>query len=260
MSQPNQQFPFVGIKEPLDLTKEQAVSIIRNMPDYLMEFRHGIHIRNSDLMPGQKIFFNAVRDEYRYRADWLIWDLLDDKKILPELRFTRASEYKAFGKESLAFQKLAKAIIERYDSPITQTLSSYAWMALCEIDQCATKLETGGFSGHAKTIGKRQLYEIAVEYYTHLESVKESSFCHQKQKRPDESFCLTWLQALESIGTCIAATDNSFRNNQFRDYTLARKRAFGTLNRSKRFSVLHLKPNGELEELQKGKGKRKGEL
>ena len=257
----NQQSLLIGIEEPLNLTREQAVSMIRNMPDYLMEFCHGIRIRNLDLTPGQKSFFNSVRDEYRYKADWLTWDLLEDKKILPELQFTRASHYQVFGKESLAFQILAKAIIERYDSPATKKLSSYAWMFFCEKDQCAAKLATGGFSGHANTIGKRKLYELAIEWYTHLESVNESNFCCPEQDKPDKTFDMTWLQALENIGAYIAAIDTNFRNNQFRNYTLARKRVFRTLNSSKYFSVLCLNLNGELEELRKGRGKRKrGEL
>ena len=247
---------FVGLEDPLKLTKEQAVAMIRNMPDDLMEYRYGVHLRDADLTPGQKKFFNAVRDEYRYKSDWLTWDLLDDQSILPELTFARASYYKAFGKESWAFYKLAKEIIERYDSPETKDVTPSAWMFLCEVNQCDAKLKRGGFCGQPTIIGKSESYKIALRWYTDLQKLKEDDFCILEQNNSEKAFRVTWLQALENIGAYIASIDIIFKNKEFRNYALARNHAFRTLSKNKYFQVIALKPNGELEQLEQGKGKR----
>lgn len=68
-------------------TIEQVIYAIKNMPDHLMEYDHGIILNFSD-QDGDGQLLSAIRDEYRIKAQWLEVFWLDRTELLFELTKT----------------------------------------------------------------------------------------------------------------------------------------------------------------------------
>jgi len=61
------------------LNRDQCISIIRNIPDLLMEYRHGI-ILSFDPEIQDGLLIKAIREQYRNKAAWLEYYWLDQRK------------------------------------------------------------------------------------------------------------------------------------------------------------------------------------
>lgn len=226
---------------------ETCVYVIRNMPDLMMEHRHGILLDFTGASKDEIEIIQDIRKEYRNKAAWLEYYLLDKTDLLPELTFTSKVNYKFFAETTLAFLKLAQEVYPRSDLAQSQKLTPRAWMVLCEADLCDMSLSNSGYTGNAQPTGKRELYEYAMQYCEQMEDAQKLSFV----KATDG----TALELLESEAAFIAKHDVRFCNSYYREFLKKLKRHYRNLKNSP-LQITYLEPDGSTKALDKGRDAR----
>jgi hypothetical protein len=236
------------VKPQFTLNLKHCIELIRDLPDYLLEHRHGI--RWSFKHPGDDgKLFKGIKEIYRAEASWLQYSLLSETQHLPELTFTRKALYKPFAEKAKNFYDLALEVFLQLDTQQQEEISSPAiWMILCEIELCETILKNSGFIDTARPIGKAKLSQENNEHYTTLEQVSKLQFGYAAQQSP--------ISALESAAAFIAKEDIEFRHKYYAKYLKAQKSYVEKLRRSP-FLVGFLNAEGNLEIMGRGKDTRK---
>lgn len=219
---------------------------IRNMPDIVMSYDHGLNIgfgnRDSDTR-----FFNSVRDMYRYKADWLEYLLLDNTLKLPELRFTERAEYKPLAELSRAWFKLAGETFL-----LSGQLESYAvkpamMLYLIESELCEELLKDSGFISTPNPKSKSKSYDNALDFnktYWDIERLK----CQGSEISYSPSDIL-----LNEAGVIANRPENTRFRAHWRDFLKTYKRCYREIERSP-LNIIYLE-DGKIERV--GRGKRK---
>lgn len=202
---------------------ESCIRVIRNMPDILMEERHGIILdfkKSTDL---DAELIRAIRKEYRNRADWLEYYLLDRVDLLPELTFTSKVNYKSFAELSIALLKIIQEVNLRSEWARSKKLTPRLWWVLCEADLCDTSFKNSGLTGKAQLMGKGVLYENALRWVAQMSDVGKLKTISDQG---------TALEGLEGEAVLIARHDLEFRNTYYNDFLKAIKRHYRKLRDS----------------------------
>lgn len=228
-------------------TLEQCINIIRHAPDFLFEKR-GIILDYSCQGADGKVLKSA-REEFRIKAQWLEYYLLDRTDILPELFFTWKIEFKPLAEIALSYFRLAREVLPQVNWEHEQIPTPGFWMMLCELQTCEAMMKNSGYTQKPKSVplGKSSLYQQAVEHYDALEDVDKLSIARRDSVLP--------IQALEGEAALIAQNDVKFKNTYFADYRKTQKRCFRNL-RDSPVRHLILQADGTLQVLGRGQGKR----
>lgn len=236
------------LKPQFTLDLKHCIELVANLPDYLLEHRHGIRLSFTHVGDDDKLI-KKIREAYRAEALWLRYFLLDETQHLPELTFTWKALYKPFAERAINFHRLAQEVFLRIDTCQQEEISSPGiWMTLCEIELCETILKNSGFIDIARPIGKAKVAQENNKYYTHLEQVTKIRFGYATQQTP--------ISALESTAAFIAQEDIEFRHKDYTKYLKAQKSYFEKLRRSP-LLIGFLDAKGNLEIMGRGKDTRK---
>ena len=237
-------------------TIEQVVYAIKNMPDHLMEYDHGIILNFSD-QDGDGQLLSAIRDEYRIKAQWLEVLWLDRTELLFELTKTWKKHYKPFAEKTNAFWELARSvrIWLAEAAPDARTFFAAAelpkpllWAFMCERYLCETKLKNSGYTAAARPKGKGKMYELACLRCDELEYVHNFKF--------GSSALLPPIQALEQTSGAIAQCDRDFREAHYVHYHKVQKRCFRAIERSP-LKTIFLNEENTVQIMDKGHDTRK---
>lgn len=232
-------------------TLEQCINTIRHAPDVLFEKR-GILLDYSCQGADGKLL-KSTREEFRIKAQWLEYYLLDRTNILPELTFTWKIEFKPLAEMAVSYFRLAQEVLPRVGWEQEQIPTAGFWMMLCELQICDAIMKNSGYTQKPKTdpLGKSTLYQQAVEHYDALGDVNKLSIAKRNSVLP--------IQALEGEAALIAQHDTNFRNSYFAEYRKTQKRCFRSLRDSPAQHII-LQADGTLQVLGRGQGKRQKKL
>lgn len=191
----------------------------------------------------------VVREEFRIKAQWLEYYLLDRPEHLPELTFTWKIEFKPLAEIAVSYWRLAQEVLPRLDWAQEQIPTAGFWMMLCELQTCDSVLRNSGYTENPKPvpIGKSTLYKQAVEHHDLLGDVEKLSIGKRALVSP--------VEALEGGAALIAQHDIAFRNGYFAEYRRTQKRCYRSL-RDSPVQNLIMQEDGTLQILGRGQGKR----
>lgn len=207
-----------------ELTREQFVWTIRNLPDIHMEYAHSILLSFAPEFQDGKII-NLIRQGCINQAMWLEYYLLDRKEVLAELTFTSKIHHKPLAERTMAFYHLAQEIYPRSPLAQEQNLSPLLWTLRCEIDLIEVALRNSYFESRLhSSVGKASQYKKAVKTYTALMETTKLKFEGIKT--------VSHLQALEMEGAWIAKNNSKFRNSYWHPYCQKQKRIFRAIRDS----------------------------
>jgi hypothetical protein len=228
------------------LSREQCVWLIRNTPDFLMEYRHDI-LLSFDRKTRDGGIVDAVRQEYRNTAAWLEYYLLDRCEVLPDLTFTNKVHYKPLADRAMAFYDLAKELYPRFVWAQEQNLRPLEWMVQCEIQLCEAALKNSYYEGTAQPTGKSERYKKAVQYYQWMENAEKLEF--------GRAGTVSAIELLEMGASYVAKSDFEFRKTHYWEYCQKQKRLFRVIRDSPLLAVVAT-PDGDLKVLGRGQGTR----
>lgn len=197
---------------------QAIVATIGNLPDYVIEYRHGIRCDFHEDTPAGR-FFYLTRAAYRAVGMWLEYLLLNNTECVPELKLTSKVHYKPLAERSKAWLELAQqAWIHPQAQPnIVQAVQSPGmWWLSCEVHNLETKLANSGYLDTPKPIGKAALYRDTVETFKRLDNPIVS---WQVTETNDPIF------VLESEALRISERDGRFFEDYWIPYVKAIKRA-----------------------------------
>ncbi|MBD1895886.1 hypothetical protein [Coleofasciculus sp. FACHB-129] len=200
-----------------DLTVQQSIEIIKNIPDHFIEYRHGI-ILDFECRGEDGFLLKKLREAYRAKALWLECFWLGKAELRPELTFTEKVCYKPLAQMSMAFFQLADEVHHRFDWAKEQNLRPLEWMVLCEFQLCETAFKNSGYTAEPTCVGKAQLYNRALKRYKSLEDPEKLVFGVSDFRKP--------IEALEESAAFLAKEDIVFRNSHYQDYLRVQKRCF----------------------------------
>ncbi len=229
------------------LDSKQCIWLIRNIPDFLMEYRHGI-ILSFDPEIQDGLLIKAIREQYRNKAAWLEYYWLDKHEALPELTFTHKVHYKPLAERTRAFYHLAQEIYPRLASAQEQNLRPLEWTLQCEIQLCEIALKNSYYESTIHPpVGKSERYKEATHYYQWLEDAENLEFGGTRT--------VSAIEKLEMDASFLAKNDLNFRNNHYRRYCQTQKQLFRTIRDSPLLGVVAT-PDGGIKILGKGQGGR----
>lgn len=155
------------VRQPINL--EGCIYVIANLPDFLMEYKHGIYMPWGEDAGNEDVyrFFNHVRFGYRAMGKWLEYYLLDRDELKVELKFTDKAHYKPLAERCVAVYRLAQEILIR-PHEIQHNIFAGEWMTLFERDLLTIALKNSGLTGDPKVTGKSQLYREMVKNFEYL--------------------------------------------------------------------------------------------
>ncbi|WP_373529115.1 hypothetical protein [Nostoc sp.] len=233
--------------EPLSL--ETAIGIIRCLPDYLMESRHGI-ILDFSCQGNDGRILKAAREQYRNQSHWLEYYLLNRTDLLPELTSTWKVNYKPIAERFLAVLRLAQEVWPRSASAQSQKdklPSPLDWSLIFEMDNCELFLRNSGFTGLAIPVGSRKVYERTLQTCAQVADPRKLEFYPRND--------MSALEFLESEAALIARDYVNFRNTYYSDYLRAAKRIARDLLNSP-LKGIFLLPDGSIQKMERGQGKK----
>lgn len=235
------------IRVTMQPTLEQCINTIRHAPDILFEKR-GIILDYSCQGEDGKLL-KSIREEFRIKAQWLEYYLLDRTNILSELTFTWKIEFKPLAEMAVSYFRLAQEVLLLVDEMQEQIPTAGFWMMLCELQTCDAMMRNSGYAQKQKSVplGKSTLYQQAVEHYDALGDVNKLSIARRDSVLP--------IQGLEGEAALIAQHDSQFRNSYFAEYRKTQKRCFRSL-RDSPVKHLILQADGTLQVLGIGQGKK----
>ena len=146
-----------------NLSLSLCINAIRNLPDMAVAQKHGIYI-DFGLKGDVGEVFDAIRSEYRHKADWLEYLLVGQTPPSSHFYFGEKSHFKIFAEYSKAIRELAIQTML-----LSKNLQDYAinpnllWL-LIEFAECLEGIKNSGLTGAAKTVGKKEQYSNAVEF------------------------------------------------------------------------------------------------
>jgi hypothetical protein len=243
---------------------EACISIIRNLPDLIVEYRHGVRLPIAS--GGKEIaMLNLIRAKYHAIAKWLELYRLDRTYLLIELQRSKAKHYKPLAEIANSRYKLALELFQRNDLVFPchrvtgQPLELRWWMLLIVGQECEAELNKSGFlTGIASPSSKSKIYETFGQFYRDLPKGVTSQLC--------ESPVLSRLEiaspfsdpfnSLEGLARFIAEIDIDWRNGYYYEYTTKMRRLYRTIERDPRLSVMYLDETGNLKKLGRGKDTR----
>jgi hypothetical protein len=226
------------------LSPKGFIEKIRNLPDHWMEYQHGIRMDFS-YQEKDSIIFKLARNEYRYKAKWLEFDLLNHLEVLFEVVNTDACRYKLFEQRTLSFKQLASAVCSYPSSwAQEQKIDPLLWTLFCEAQLCEISLQNSGYINEcAMPTGKVEQYNWGMQHCGWLEDVDQLPFHREDGNSPKG--------ALEKHAAWIARSNIEFRHTCYADYLREQKRYYRRLKNSK-FNCVYLDINGDIRFLSRG--------
>lgn len=244
-----------------NLSPEDFIKLIKNLPDHWMEDWHGIRVDYSSQNQDSRLF-KHIRKEYRNKAKWLQYYMLNHSEIRFELNHTDTYQYKLFAERTLSFKQLANEICsykgsgeQEQENEICSYKVSWAqeqeidpllWTLYIEGQLCEISLRTSGYiSDRALLIGsgKSDLYTWGLAHCGWLEEVERLHFDNNAGNSPKG--------ALEKHAAWIAKHDIIFRNSYYADYLKTQKRYHRRLKNSK-FNAVYLDSDNNIRQLGRG--------
>lgn len=229
----------------INLTLEQYIALIHNIPDIVMRTKHGIYLEAFG--KNEKQLLKAIRERYRYTAMWLEYYLLNRREMLFELTLKPKIYYKPYAERDVAVLKLAQEIFLRSELAQTINTSPAQWMLRVIAERCDTELKNSGFIGKANVLGKSGLYKETKIYYDELADVDK--FEIYETPNPE---IVNYEELLQSEAVSLAKKDTKFKNTYWRDYLTAQKRFYRVL-RDSPLSALVLEESEKLRVVGNGK-------
>ena len=137
----------------MSATLEQCINTIRHAPDALMEKR-GL-LLDYECRGTDAVLLKAAREEFRVKAQWLEYYLLDRTDVLPELTFTWKVEFKPLAEIAVSYFRLAQEVLPRLDWAQEQISSAGYWMMLCELQTCDSAMKNSGYTDKPKPVSSQ---------------------------------------------------------------------------------------------------------
>lgn len=214
----------------------QYINDIRFIPVNLLAQQYKLDVDLDENGP-HNTFLNHIRTEYRCKADWLRYYLLNDTSFLKELTFTFKVQYKIFAEKTLAFFRLAQEIYPRVIEVQLTYNSPAHWMFQCELDLCSIILKNSGYLSEPNVVGKSQQYKNAVEEIKILENVSLLEPIYSPTFISHSP-----IAALHICAIALAKEDITFKK-YWSDYLRANARVLRTLKNNKEFQLCYLDGN-----------------
>ncbi|BAY80508.1 hypothetical protein NIES25_69960 (plasmid) [Nostoc linckia NIES-25] len=180
---------------PPKYTRQEAVDIIRGLPNHVMQHEHGIYFESS--RDGDKKLIAVTQQNYEFKADWLDFYLNDCTQKLPELQ-TVKKHYEPLALESLAIRGLIQKVVSFRPWINSKKLSVNRWWLACEWEICDRLLSSSGFLDDPIILGKRDAYQMRLD----KGATQTATLA--------EFFSLPPLEALEAISKFIAKSKENY--------------------------------------------------
>ncbi len=229
-----------------NLSPEEFVGLIRNLPDHWMEYQHGIRIDFSYQNKDSQLF-KLLRKEYRNKGRWLQFEMLNQVELLFEITNTDAYHYKFFAQRTLSFKQLACDICSYQSSwPNELGIDPLLWTLYIEAQFCEISLRNSGYITESPCLtdaGKDAQYAWGLAHTNWLENLEVMNF---------DSGGDSPKGALEKHGAWIATQNMEFRHTRYSDYLRTQRRYHRCLRNSK-FYGMYLGADGNVHSINRGR-------
>lgn len=245
---------------------EACISIIRKLPDLIIEHRHGIRL---PAVTDEKelAMLNLIRAKYRAIAKWLEVYRLDRTYLLIELKRSKAKHYRPFAEIANARYKLALELFQRDDLVFPchretgQPLEPRWWMLLTVGQDCEAELNKSGFlTGVASPEPKSSISTKHAQPYRELPkgvTSKPSEPCDSELSLPPiASPFFDPINSLGNLAYFIAETDIEWRNGYYHEFAAKMRRYYRSIERDSALKVMYQDENGNLKKLERGQDTR----
>lgn len=246
---------------------EACISIIRKLPDLIIEHRHGIRL---PVVTGEKelVMLNLIRRKYRALAKWLEVYRLDRTYLLIELKGSKAKHYKPLAEIANARYELALELFQRHDLVFPchrltgHPLEPRWWMLLTVGQDCEAELNKSGFlTGVASPEPKSSISKTHAQPYRELPKggiSKVSEPCGSELSLlPIASPFSNPISSLVNLALFVAETDIEWRNGYYHEFAAKIRRCYRTIERDSALKAMYLDGDGTLKKLERGQDTRK---
>jgi hypothetical protein len=231
-------------------TLQQAIYVIQNAPDLLIERFHGVILPSSVDGDDGKLL-EALREKYRAIGYWLRYFLRHENHLKFELLNTRKQLCKPFAEILMNYFYLAKHLSTQPKSSFYIAYSPEYLLMMIGLQHCSEDLNHSGFLNNAQPEGKEITYTLARKHYDSLLSSKMSFV-----RSEGEQVALQPKEFLEGLAAWLANNDTEFRSGYFYEYTRSQKRCYRQIKSNSQLKAAYLDGN-ELKHMSRGRGKQK---
>jgi hypothetical protein len=247
---------------------EACIAIIKNLPDLIVEHRHGIRLPVAT--DGQEMaMLNLIRAKYRAIAKWLEVYRLDRTYFLIELKRSKTKHYKPKAEIANARYELALELFQRNDlvfpchRETRQPLEPRWWLLLTVGQDCEAELNKSGFlTGESSPVPKSKIGELFGQHYRDLPKGVTPDLSEPRElpvlaRLPIVSPFSDPINSLENVARFIAENDIEWRNGYYHEFATKMRRCYRTIERNSALKVKYLDGNGNLKTIGRGQDTRK---
>ncbi len=240
---------FTEIVPPMSRpTLQQAIYVIQNAPDLLVEKFHGI-ILPSSVGGDEGKLLGRLREKYRVIGYWLRYFLQHENHLKFELLESRKQLCKPFAEILQNYFFLAKHLAaHQKSSHVMAQMTPEYLLLMVALQHCCEDLNNSGFLNLPKPEGKEMTYALARDHYDSLLSTG-LPFTRSEGKE----VAIQPKEFLEGLAAWLANNDTEFRSGYFYEYTRSQKRCYRQIKANPQLKASYLNGN-ELKHMSRGRG------